>query len=182
MDHPTGSARILPHISDNSQQCQNNSVPSLGGISQTTSTSTTPYPSPTNNAETNQNLSQYAHQLRNAPNLHCQTSLPQSQSHRHEPFPSPSPSAADIDPFFGRAHSQTKQQASSHSQHQQEQRQQQTASHQPMGQNLHRPHRNSISQSNNFSQPGVLPADFLAEAAKRAQMACLMRDLCDVSL
>lgn len=56
------------------------------------------------------------------------------------------------------------------------------------GQQTH--HHNSFSQPQprDYPPPSVngvppgLPPDFLAEAAKRAQMACLMRDLGDVSL
>jgi len=54
----------------------------------------------------------------------------------------------------------------------------------------HQQHHNSISQpqrpnyppTNVAGVPPGLPADFLAEAAKRAQMACLMRDMDDVTL
>jgi len=48
------------------------------------------------------------------------------------------------------------------------------------------PHTNSMSQEHpahhGFANPGQLPPDFLAEAAKRAELACLMRDFGDVSL
>lgn len=48
------------------------------------------------------------------------------------------------------------------------------------------PHTNSMSQEHPAhtyrANPGQLPPDFLAEAAKRAELACLMRDFGDVSL
>lgn len=108
--------------------------------------------------------------------------------------PLPSPSATDLEPFT--SHSQYNQQAMGG---QSQQYQNNTSSYQSnagqnqtsTSQNLqHSQHHNSFSQvqrpsypptSKNGVPPG-LPPDFLAEAAKRAQMACLMRDLGDVSL
>jgi hypothetical protein len=105
-----------------------------------------------------------------------------------------------MDPFFGgRQQSQQNpysSQAHAHpSQQQQEQYQQQYQQNHAQQQQSH-PHHPSISQSyppsihlngNNGSggggQMGHIPGpEFLAEAAKRAQMACLMRDLGDVSI
>jgi hypothetical protein len=112
--------------------------------------------------------------------------MPQTHnSHLHAPLPSPS--AGDIDPFFGRPHSQPNP-YSSHPHHQNPQQasafgvspQQQQQYPQQQQQHVH---HNSFSQQNSHpGQPGHMPHDFLAEAAKRAQMACLMRDLGDVSL
>ena len=180
MDYPRRSARLSPHASSNSQRSQT-SMPAFGASSQTSSTTTTSYPSPTEDAENDQNTSQIAHQLRYPPQLNCQPSM----SHSHLNPPLPSPSAGYMDPVFGRPYSQLNPYQSSHShpQHQQQQQQQQRTSNPPADQNPRPCHHNSISQSNNNSnQQGVLPDDFLAEAAKRAQMACLMRDLGDVSL
>jgi hypothetical protein len=105
--------------------------------------------------------------------------------------PLPSPSAGDAEPIFGRPHSQPNPYSSHpHQQHpqqasafgvppqqQQQQQQQYTQQHQ---QHMH---HNSFSQQNSHpGQPGHMPKDFLAEAARRAEMACLMRDLGDISL
>jgi hypothetical protein len=110
--------------------------------------------------------------------------------HSHLNAPLPSPSAGDGEPFFGRPHSQPNP-YSSHPHHQNPQQasafglpsqQQQQPQQYPQQQQQHL-HHNSFSQQNSHpGQPGHMPHDFLAEAAKRAQMACLMRDLGDVSL
>jgi hypothetical protein len=84
-------------------------------------------------------------------------------------------------PYFNQSNSQQPQQQQEQSAQQQ---QQQTSS--PAYQGHQQGHHNSMSQPHppNIPNPnaGQLPPDFLAEAAKRAQMACLMRDLGDVSL
>ena len=105
----------------------------------------------------------------------------------------------DAEPFFGRQNGQThsfnaqplqsgypaqqRQQTYNDQQQQFDQTSQQQQHHQHH--QLH-PHTNSFSHEAPAhayqSIPGQLPPDFLAEAAKRAQMACLMRDLGDVSL
>lgn len=174
MDYPRRSQRLSRHTNSTSQEPQT-SVPALGRRSQTSSTTTTSYPSPTDDSESDS--TQLARHLRYTPNLNFQSSM--SQPHLNAPLPSPS--TGDTEPFFGRPHPQVNPYQIPHSQHRQQQHQQ-APSHQAANQNPH-PHHNSISQkNNNFSQPAALPADFLAEAAKRAQMACLMRDLGDVSL
>jgi hypothetical protein len=109
--------------------------------------------------------------------------MPQ-QAHLNVPLPSPS--ANDLNPFFGRPQSQpnsfsAQQNGYPHS-HPQQNYQQQIQEQPPQ---LH-PHTNSISQGHphglGLNNAGQLQGDFLAEAAKRAQIACLMRDLGDVSL
>jgi len=107
--------------------------------------------------------------------------------------PLPSPSANEIDPFgASQFHYNTQTMGG------QPQNQNNAVSYQSNNQSQnfggpqtqHQHHHNSFSQSQrpnhaptstNGVPPG-LPPDFLAEAAKRAQMACLMRDLDDVTL
>jgi hypothetical protein len=104
--------------------------------------------------------------------------------------PLPSPSAAEMGPFFGRPYSQPNPYASQqlHPGYQAQQSfgGQQSQMNQQGQQNHLHPHANSISQEHPTHaqpmNPGQLPPDFLAEAAKRAQMACLMRDIGDISL
>jgi hypothetical protein len=177
MDYPRRSARLSPHASNTTQPSQT-WAPAFGGSSQTSSTTTTSYPSPTNDAESDQNnTSQSPPQYRHPPHLTSTSSM--SQPHLKAPLPSPS--AGDIDTFFARPHSHPNPYQSSDPQRQPQQ--QQAALHPPANQYHHAPHHNSFSHDNNTSnQPGFLPADFLAEAAKRAGMACLARDLGDVSL
>ncbi|OCT54234.1 hypothetical protein CLCR_00332 [Cladophialophora carrionii] len=108
----------------------------------------------------------------------------QGQSHMNAPLPSPS--GAEMGPFFGRPYSQPNPYASQQLPGQQPfggQQPQMTQQGQPH--HLH-PHTDSMSQDHpahaQAMNPGQLPPDFLAEAAKRAQMACLMRDIGDISL
>lgn len=175
MDISRRSVRLSPHASPNLQRSQT-SAPAFGRTSQTSSTTTTSYPSPTDYSGSDPSRLQSAHHFQHTPHLNVETSMSQS----HQTAPLPSPSAADIDPFFGRPHAQPTQYQSFHPQ--QQPQHQQTLSKPTANQSQHHPHHNPLSESNNFNQPGVLPADFLAEAARRAQMACLMRDLGDVSL
>jgi hypothetical protein len=93
-------------------------------------------------------------------------------------------------PFFGRPHSQPNPYASQqlHPGYQPSQSfggQQPPMNQQGQQHHLH-PHTNSMSQEHpalaQGMNPGQLPPDFLAEAAKRAQMACLMRDIGDITL
>lgn len=179
---PRRSARIMsPQAGNNSQRSQT-SVPALGRSSQSSSTTTTSYPSPTNDSRSDQNTSQLAHQIRYTPQLNSQPFM--SQPHLNAPLPSPS--AGDIDPFFGRPHPHPNpyQQLQQRQQEKKQQQQQQHALPNPSAnQNQHHPHHGSFSQNtDSLNQEGILPGDFLAEAAKRAQMACLMRDLGDFSL
>ncbi|KAJ9630396.1 hypothetical protein H2204_008461 [Knufia peltigerae] len=123
--------------------------------------------------------------------LQQQQQQQQQQSYAHAPLPSPS--TAELEPFFARSHSQPNPYSSqqSHLSFQAQQRQQsyqgpsQQKEQPQMHHQLH-PHTNSMSQEHPIHgqalNPGQLPPDFLAEAAKRAQIACLMRDLGDVSL
>jgi len=102
-------------------------------------------------------------------------------------------------PFFGRSHSQpanpfvAQHQQPPQYQHQQAQAVQQNHATGPqeMGyhqQQPHHPHTNSFSQPGGMSGNNAATAPFLrdfnlvAEAAKRAEMACVMRDFGDVSL
>lgn len=98
--------------------------------------------------------------------------------------PLPSPSANDINSFFGRANSQPTSFASQQSIQTASPFEQSTyGQNQEQPQQLH-PHTNSMSQPRHSvnSMSPQMPPDFLAEAAKRAQIACLMRDMGDVSL
>lgn len=109
--------------------------------------------------------------------------------------PLPSPSATDLDSYMSSAQSQYSQQAMS-GQSQQNQNtstlqntstQSQSAQLQPTQRQQHhssfsQPQRANYPPTSVNGVPPGLPPDFLAEAAKRAQMACLMRDLGDVSL
>jgi hypothetical protein len=177
MEYPRRSARLSPHVNNNQPRSQT-SAPAFGRSSQTSSTTTTSYPSPTNDSESDQNPTSQPPQEPRYSNLNFQSSM--AQNHLNAPLPSPS--ANDIDPVFARPHSQPNPYQNAHLQHQNQQ--QPASSHPPENQHEHAPHHNSFSQHkhNNINPAGVLPADFLAEAAKRAQMACLMRDLGDVSL
>jgi hypothetical protein len=171
------SARLSPHSTHNST-----SAPAFRRTSQSssTTTTTTSYPSPTDDSERAQNPSETAHHLQYAPHLTFQPSMSQSNLDA----PHPSPSAGDMNSFFARPHPQPNPYQPMHSHHQQQQHEQQQATSNPhANQNASAPHHGSFSQNSNKSNPpGALPADFLMEAAKRAQMACLMRDLGDVSL
>ncbi|ERF70487.1 hypothetical protein EPUS_07343 [Endocarpon pusillum Z07020] len=175
MDYPRRSARLSPHASNSSQPGET-SAAAFGRSSQTSSTTTTSYPSPTNDTRNEQIIPQLPQQPRYTPQLQVQPTM--SQSHLHAPLPSPS--AGEIDSCFARPHPQLNPYQSLHPQ----QQQQQTPTSQPLSdQNQRQSHHNSFSQNNNnFGQAGIMPTNFLAEAAKRAQMACLMRDLGDVSL
>ncbi|KAF7509347.1 hypothetical protein GJ744_008070 [Endocarpon pusillum] len=182
MDYPRRSARLSPHASNSSQPGET-SAAAFGRSSQTSSTTTTSYPSPTNDTRNEQIIPQLTQQPRYTPQLQVQPTM--SQSHLDAPLPSPS--AGEIDSCFGRPHPQLNPYQSLHPQDQQQQQQQyqqQPATSQPPSdQNQRQSHHNSFLQNNNnFGQAGIMPTNFLAEAAKRAQMACLMRDLGDVSL
>ncbi|KIW14084.1 hypothetical protein PV08_06865 [Exophiala spinifera] len=190
-NYPRRSARIS-HL----QEQHRNNLPSPSfarGFSQSSSTSTSSHPSPVSDGlqaaePQHPHLSQPQHQMQS---LFMPLHQQQQQPHAHAPLPSPS--TAELEPFFSRSHSQSNPYASqqSHLSFQAQQRQQsyqvpseQTEQHQ-MHPQLH-PHTNSMSQEHPIHgqalNPGQLPPDFLAEAAKRAQIACLMRDLGDVSL
>lgn len=170
-----------------STQATAGSIPSFASsFSSASSASSTSHPSPTSDSL-------------NILNQHQQYPL-QLQSQFLAPTqafdaPLPSPSATDLDPF-GRS----QQPLSHYNMGGQTQNQQVTSSYQ--GENTQsqaygsqqshsqQHHHNSFTQPQRPNYPptsvnGVppgLPPDFLAEAAKRAQMACLMRDLGDVSL
>lgn len=147
-------------------------------FSQPSSTSTSSHPSPANdslNPPPPPPTPQQANLRQQAQNNFAMN----QQSQLDAPLPSP---AANNTPFFSSRGSQPNnpfQQSAQNSSpfDPQSQNQQQP-------QHLH-PHSNSISQPhprdmNSFNPQ--LPPDFLAEAAKRAQIACLMRDMGDVSL
>ncbi|KAJ9653999.1 hypothetical protein H2198_006918 [Neophaeococcomyces mojaviensis] len=173
------------------QQSQNtfipqtvNSIPSFQSYSQSSSISSSSHPSPTND-----NIS-LADQSQQYP-LHTQSQFLAPAQIFNAPLPSPS--ANDINPFFGR--NQYYDQAMGGQQQQQHQNSNsmgstQNTSIQNQSQQTQQQHHNSFSQPQRPSYPptsvnGVppgLPPDFLAEAAKRAEMACLMRDMGDVSL
>jgi hypothetical protein len=177
MSTPRRSARLAPQSSSAYQQQQrsSSSAPAFAHTSQPSSTSSTSYPSPTNDSNI-----RTAHpgpsQSHSHPRLQVQSSIMSQHHHSHLNAPLPSPSAGDGEPFFGRPHSQP----NPYSSHPHHQNPQQASAFGLPQQHLH---HNSFSQQNSHpGQPGHMPHDFLAEAAKRAQMACLMRDLGDVSL
>src|SRR5277367_1318913 len=189
MSTPRRSARLAshPHTAYQQQQRPSSSVPSFAPTSQPSSTSTTSYPSPTDDS---------GQPTAHPPPSHSHSYLYQVQSsvmpqHHTSKLnaPLPSPSAGDAEPVFGRPHSQPNPYSSHpHQQHPQQasafgvsphQQPQQQYTQQHQQQHMH---HNSFSQQNSHpGQPGHMPKDFLAEAARRAQMACLMRDLGDIS-
>jgi hypothetical protein len=104
---------------------------------------------------------------------------------QHLGAPLPSPSTNEV-PFFSRTHSQPnpfQQQNQNTSAFQQQSFMQNQEQAQP--QHLH-PHSNSMSHPSQHRNVNAMaphmPPDFLAEAAKRAQVACLMRDMGDITL
>lgn len=166
-------------------QSAGQSRPSFSSFSsQASSTISTSHPSPTSDSL---NLSSQPQQY--PLQLQSQFLAPQDFN-----APLPSPSANEINPFGASQFQYNTQIMGGQSQNQSN-----TASYQSnnnQSQNFggqksqHQHHHNSFSQSQrpNYAPtsangvPPGLPPDFLAEAAKRAQMACLMRDLGDVSL
>ncbi|KAK4907934.1 hypothetical protein LTR66_017603, partial [Elasticomyces elasticus] len=81
---------------------------------------------------------------------------------------------------------QTSQQAQNQSRNTQQAQQIQQSNHNQhhnsfSSQGQQQPIRRDYAPTSNGGQPPGLPVDFLAEAAKRAQMACLMRDIDDIS-
>ncbi|KIX04065.1 uncharacterized protein Z518_07618 [Rhinocladiella mackenziei CBS 650.93] len=195
-NYPRRSARISSHSQQEplQQRSANLSAPVLANnLSQPSSTSTSSHPSPISDALNPPPPPPTPQQPQ--PHLQIQSHFmshqPQQQAHLHAPLPSPS--TADMEPFFGRPHSQpnpyTAQQM--HLGYPAQRRQQQPFAEQPqINQDMQKhqlhPHTNSIAEGHPAHthplNPGQLPPDFLAEAAKRAQMACLMRDFGDVSL
>ncbi|KIV83340.1 hypothetical protein PV11_05373 [Exophiala sideris] len=189
-NYPRRSARIS-HLQQ--QQRSGTAPPYTNSFSQSSSASTSSHPSPISEGLQPPPPPPTAHQSQT--DFQAQTFfMPhQQQQQAHFNAPLPSPSTAEMDSFFGRPHSQpnpyTSQQM--HLSHSAQQRQQsyngqtQQFEQQNPHQQLH-PHTNSMSQEHpahgHTLNPGQLPPDFLAEAAKRAQMACLMRDFGDVSL
>lgn len=165
----------FPRRSPRFQQQVQSSQPSVGSIpsfesSRASSAASTSHPSPTGDI-TNQNQ-QYSL------GLQSQFLAPPSDFDA----PLPSPSANDLDPF-----GQTYQfNMSAQSQNQNATNSKQSQSSQQSQQQQHftytQPQRPNYPPTSVNGIPPGLPADFLAEAAKRAQMACLMRDLGDVSL
>jgi hypothetical protein len=182
MSFPRRSARLSPHLNQQQQQQQQNQTrpaQAFGQFSQPSSSSTTSYPSPSNDSSKPPPPPPTPAQakLQVHPNF-MPTNQQGNTSHLYAPLPSPSVENMGQGAFFNQAHPQ-----------QQEQQQQSSAPQQtssPAYQGHQQGHHNSISQPHppniQNSNAGQLPPDFLAEAAKRAQMACLMRDLGDVSL
>ena len=160
-------------------------IPSFSSFSsQASSTLSTSHPSPTNDSL---NLSG---QPQHYP-LQLQSQLLAPAQDFNAPLPSPS--ANELNSFGSSQFQFSTQKMGGQSQSQnittsyQSNNQSQSYGGQ---QSQHQHHHNSFSQAQRPNYPptsvnGVppgLPPDFLAEAAKRAQMACLMRDLGDVSL
>lgn len=162
--------RRSPRFSQQSQSSQTavGSFPSFES-SRTSSAASTSHPSPTSGSpDLTEQTRQYS--------LSLQSQFLAPPSNFDAPLPSPS--ANDIDPFgrtyqFNMSGQPQNQNTTNNGQSQQPQQ------HHPSFSQPQRP--NYPPTSVNGIPPG-LPADFLAEAAKRAQMACLMRDLGDVSL
>jgi hypothetical protein len=181
---PRRSARLSPHLSQDQRSFISSSTPSLHHLSQPSSTSTTSHPSPSNQSL---NPPPPPPTPQNTNGLKVQPSFMPNQPSLQVPLPSPS--ANDVNPFFGRPSSQpnpySQQPNFPHSQPEQMQIPQQQTLMPEQPPQFH-PHANSLSQSHPQNMrdltPGQLPPDFLAEAAKRAQIACLMRDMGDVSL
>ena len=182
MSLPRRSARLSPHLNQqqqSQQQIQNQTGPAqaFGQFSQPSSTSTTSYPSPSNDSSNPPPPPPTPAQARLQvyPNF-LPTNQQGNTSHLYAPLPSPSVESMGQGAFFSQAHPQQQEQQSAQPQ--------QTSS--PAYHGHQQGHHNSLSQPHppNFqnSNGSQLPPDFLAEAAKRAQMACLMRDLGDVSL
>ncbi|ETN43228.1 uncharacterized protein HMPREF1541_02387 [Cyphellophora europaea CBS 101466] len=176
---PRRSARLAQ---DQARSLTSQSTPSFT-YSQSSSLSSTAHPSPTNDAlnppppPSTPQQPNLRHQLQN------NYAMSQQQAFN---APLPSPSASDMSPFFGRSNANSQPTSFT------SQQSVQTASpfeQQAYGQNQEQssqfhPHSNSMSQARPAinSMTPQMPADFLAEAAKRAQIACLMRDMGDVSL
>lgn len=180
---PASTMNSFPRRSPRFQQQANNDQSTFPSFSSASSTISTSHPSPTNDL-----LNQPQHYP-----LHFQSqflSTPQSFE-----APLPSPSATDLDSYMSSAQSQYSQQAMG-GQSQQNQTtntfqssttQNQSSQSQPSQRQQHhtsfsQPQRPNYPPTSVNGVPPGLPPDFLAEAAKRAQMACLMRDLGDVSL
>lgn len=181
----------FPRRSPRLQQQSQNTYPntdssqfSCPSISQSSSASSTSHPSPTCDT-----LNPSGPPQQYPSNIQPQFLVPPT----HFDAPLPSPSANEPDPFGrsqyhyshysmgGQAQNQntTTSSTSNNNNHNQSQPQSAFAQHHNSFSQPQRP--NYPPTSVNGVPPG-LPADFLAEAAKRAQMACLMRDLGDVSL
>lgn len=187
---PRRSARLSQRYTQDNNQFPERLPQSLPSFSVSSSTSTTSHPSPVSDLSTITSQEQERIRLQ----IHSQFGA--SQSHFQAPLPSPSANESDL--HFARLHSQGFFAMASQSQQMNGQQQQQFA-YNNVGQSQYQQqqqqhtshHHNSFSQpqrqvsvQNNTqaSNPGQLPPDFLAEAARRAQMACLMRDLGDVTL
>ena len=193
-NQPRRSARLSSqqlHQEQYLQRSGNLSATNLARtFSQPSSASTSSHPSPVSDGmhppPPPSTPQQPQHRLQIQPPFmpHQQQVLPQLNA------PLPSPSAAEMGPFFGRPHSQPNpyapQQIHVPYPSQQSFGNQQTQMSQPCQQHHLHPHTNSMSKEHpahaQGMHPGQMPPDFLAEAAKRAQMACMMRDFDDVSL
>lgn len=206
--YPRRSARLSPQTQQNQfqQKPTGLSAPAFTQTySQSSSTSTSSHPSPITNTLNPPPPPPTPQQPQ--PGLQLQPSfMSQHQQNPHLHAPLPSPSIGNMEPFFGRPQPQTNMYASQEGQagFLSQQRQQSLGGqeqnynsqahpqyHTPQQydyqqQQIH-PHTNSMSQQHPahggpHANPGQLPPDFLAEAAKRAELACLMRDFGDVSL
>lgn len=174
---PRRSARLSQLHPQRSSDTSVSSSPS----SRSSSESVSAFPSPTSS------LSQQQDQFR----LQFQASflgVPQQFS-----APLPSPSTNDLDPFFSHLGAQqnlyqmSQPQTNSQQNANQSLQQHNRMTSDQTQQNQAAQHHNSISQSQRSDgqargNQGQLPPDFLAEAARRAQIACLMRDMGDVTL
>lgn len=154
------------------------STPSFTSVSSTASSS---HPSPNSNFSGAQSLAQQTPLT-----VQSQFLVP-AQSFN---APLSSPSASDINPFANSCYSTQYNQATMGGQSQENKNHNMFQGGNIQVQNQQNYQHNSFSapQRPNYPPTAVngippgLPADFLAEAAKRAQMACLMRDLDDVTL
>ncbi|EXJ70882.1 uncharacterized protein A1O5_05874 [Cladophialophora psammophila CBS 110553] len=191
--HPRRSARLSSHLQQEQFQQRSGGRPTstfTNSFSQPSSASTSSHPSPVSDTLQPPPPPPTPQQPQHRIQIQSHFMPHQQQGHPHIHAPLPSPSAAQMGPFFGGSYSQpspyTSQQVHAGYQTQQPFGDQQPQVHQQQQQQHLHPHTNSMSKEHpaypQTMNPGQLPPDFLAEAAKRAQMACLMRDLGDVSL
>jgi hypothetical protein len=182
MSLPRRSARLSPHLNQQRhqhQQHQTGPAQAFGQFSQPSSTSTTSYPSPSNDSSNPPPPPPTPAQARLQvhPNF-TPTHQQGNTSHLYAPLPSPSVENMGQGAFLNQTYPQEQ------GQQQQSAPRQQASS--PAYQGHQQGHHNSMSQPHppniQNTNSGQLPPDFLAEAAKRAQMACLMRDMGDVAL
>ncbi|OAL32707.1 hypothetical protein AYO20_07865 [Fonsecaea nubica] len=192
-NHPRRSARLSSHLQpEQFQQRSSGRSPSSlpNNYSQPSSASTSSHPSPVSDTLQPPPPPPTPQHPQHRIQIQSHFMSHQQQGHPHIHAPLPSPSAAHMGPFFGGHYSQPNSYAAQpmHQGYQGQQTfgDQQSQTHQQEQHHHLHPHSNSMSKEHpaypQTMGAGQLPPNFLAEAAKRAQMACLMRDLGDVTL